>query len=134
MTDLDGRHRVQSLCSGPAVYVHGSDTLEEVARTLATNDMGVALVRGVEQEFEGLVSERDLVRVVADGGDLETTRADEVMTEDVVTIPRGAEISEAMRQMVDAAIRHLVVMDSDDRPMGVVSSRDLLRAYAAGDV
>ena len=133
MTDLDGRHRVQSLCSGPAVYVHGSDTLEEVARTLATNDRGVALVRGVEQAFEGLVSERDLVRVIADGSDLGTTRADEVMTEEVVTIPRGTEIHEAVQVMIDAGIRHLVVMDGDERPMGVISSRDVLRAYAAGD-
>jgi predicted transcriptional regulator len=131
MTDLDGRHRVQGLVTRPAVFVHGGDTLTRVSETLAADEIGVVLVRDADHGAAGVVSERDIVRVIAEGGDPETTRADEIMSEDVVSIDRGTEIADAARTMLDAGVRHLVVMDGE-RAFGVVSEREVLRALVAG--
>lgn len=132
MTDLDGQHRVQSLVTKPAIAVHLEDTLRRTAETLTNNDIGVALVQGPERAPAGLVSERDIVRAIADGSDLDLTRVDDVMTVELVTVERGTDLREAASLMIGAGVRHLVVMDGD-AVFGVVSERDALHEVLRGD-
>ena len=129
MTDLDGRHRVQGLVHRKAVTVHCEETIQRVAEVLADDGIGVVLVVGTDGAVTGVISERDIVRSVAEGGDLESMRADDVMTLDLVTIDRGAEIADAAQLMLDADLRHLVVTDHG-APYGVTSVRDVLAAVS----
>jgi signal-transduction protein with cAMP-binding, CBS, and nucleotidyltransferase domain len=133
MTDLDGRHRVQGLVNRKAVTVHTDATLLAVAEVLANDVIGVVLVLDPDGEIAGIVSERDIVRSVAAGDDPQDTRADEVMTTDLVMIDRGEEIGAAAALMHDADIRHLVVTDQG-RPWGVVSAREVMGALVLGEV
>jgi CBS domain-containing protein len=67
--------------------------------------------------------------------DQETAReeVEHYMTADPVTIPPSATIGEMARMMVDAHIHRLVVVTPDNRPIGIVSSTDLLAALARAD-
>ena len=58
----------------------------------------------------GIVTERDLLRAVATGGDLDGTVVGDVMTADVYTVVPETPIYEAARQMAARWIRHLPVM------------------------
>jgi CBS domain-containing protein len=125
--DLDGRHRVRSLVARPAVYVHADDTLRKVAETLAEESIGAALVRGPKGHAIGLVSERDIVRALADGANPNRATASEVMAEELLTIAPNDELHEAIHTMLDAEVRHLPVVEGDVH-FGMVSARDALRA------
>jgi CBS domain-containing protein len=65
--------------------------------------------------------------------ELEELPADEVrnhMTADPVTVPPSTPLSELARMMVDAHIHRLIVVDPEDRPVGIISSTDILAAVA----
>ena len=51
----------------------------------------------------------------------------QLMTRDVITIPRDAYSSRAELEMKLSQVRHLLVIDRDHRVVGVVSQRDLVR-------
>jgi len=56
--------------------------------------------------------------------------AEQVMSAPVVTLAPGAMISEALRQFRENAFRHLPVVSSAGRLVGIVSERDILRRLA----
>jgi CBS-domain-containing membrane protein len=55
------------------------------------------------------------------------------MTADPVTVPPGLTITELARRMLDAHIHRLVVVDEGRRPVGIVSTTDILAAVAYGN-
>ena len=67
--------------------------------------------------------------VEGDGGPAEETVAD-YMTADPVTVTVEAPITALCRMMLDAAIHRVVVVDNESRPVGIVSSGDILAAIA----
>jgi CBS domain-containing protein len=88
------------------VYVHPNDTLRRVAQTLIEESIGAALVRGPHGAI-GLVSERDIVRALADGADPAVTRAEEVMIGELVTVGPNDSTLDAVHRMLDAYRGHL---------------------------
>jgi CBS domain-containing protein len=55
------------------------------------------------------------------------------MTADPVTAPAATLIGELARMMLDAHIHRVIVVDTQRRPVGVVSATDLLAAIAQAD-
>lgn len=56
--------------------------------------------------------------------------AEEVMTGDLVTVAADTPLAEVARVMVDAHIHHVPVLDENGKPIGIVSSTDVLAAVA----
>lgn len=61
---------------------------------------------------------------------LPTAEVGEHMTSDPVLILEDKHVAEMARQMVDAHIHRLIVVDDHRRPIGIVTSMDLLAAIA----
>lgn len=122
--------KVRSLVERPAVYALPDMTLRRCAELLIEEDIGAALVRG-PHHAEGLISERDIVRAIAEGASADTTHVFDVMTEDLVTVKPSADLLDAALAMLDAEVRHLPVVE-DDVHYGMISARDALRAFAEG--
>lgn len=118
---------VESLITGPPVEVRVDDTLLRVAEVMVEDSIGAVFVRGDDGPV-GVVSERDLVLAVAEGTDLESDRAGDLMALDVVTIESHQPVSAAATMMLEGGIRHLPVM-SGTKLVGVLSIRDVLAAY-----
>jgi CBS domain-containing protein len=91
------------------------------------DSIGLVVVRG-EEPLVGVVSERDIVRAVAEGADLESDRAGDVMALETVSVGADASVAEASRLMVEGGMRHLPVMKGD-KVVGVVSMRDVLAVH-----
>jgi predicted transcriptional regulator len=113
---------------GP-VTVAPTVTLRELSEVLVREEVGVALVMR-DAVAVGLVSERDVVRAVADGHDIDDDRVEDVMTFEVVAIDSRETITAAAEQMLDGEIRHLLVSDGE-QSLGVISIRDVLAAHRA---
>ena len=109
------------------VSVRPDTTLRQVAETLAREEVGAVPVKGADG-LVGIVSERDIVRAIAEGVDLDSERADDVMTFELVSGASAASSDEVARIMIDGGIRHLPVVDAGG-PVGIVSIRDLIGSF-----
>lgn len=72
------------------------------------------------------MSERDVVTIVATGGEVEIEQAGEITTTDLVTAAPGDTIAAVGVLMREAGVRHIPVRDDDGRWIGLVSMRDVL--------
>jgi CBS domain-containing protein len=113
----------------PVVTVDAGATLSEAAEALISDEVGAAVVTG--HGPVGLISERDIVRVVAGGGDVNTVQVSEVMSIPLVWIGPDDPIRAAADVMLEADIRHLPVGDGR-RLVGMLSVREVLGALAVG--
>jgi predicted transcriptional regulator len=99
-------------------------SLRRAAKVMTDRGVGCAVV--VEKEkVAGIVTERDILRAVADDKTMDDAKVEDVMTRDVVSGAPGWEIVKAVKTMTDGGFRHLLVMEMDD-PVGIVSLRDLM--------
>ena len=102
------------------------DTFADVAKTMRTNGISsVVVLEG--KKLAGIVTERDIVNLVAAGGDPHSVRVAHGMTRrDIETVSPKTDIGEAAELMVSRNIRHLPVVDRG-RVAGIISIRDLTR-------
>ena len=109
------------------VSVAPADTVLSVARVLTERGIGAALVRDPAGALLGIISERDIVRGMANQGQGTTQLpAEKLMTRDLVTIGPQTSVAEAMETMTRRRIRHLPVLQ-DGRLVGLVSIGDLVK-------
>lgn len=119
---------VVKLVARSPVYVPLEAPLLSIAQVMAEESIGTVLVRGPHGP-SGIVSERDLVRSLAEGADAHRVQARDVMNADVVFVSATDTIGDAARRMLEHEIRHLAVKRGD-AIIGVVSTRDILAVYS----
>ena len=122
----EGLLTIANLTGDDVVCVDPDAALVDVALKLVGADIG-AVVVGTTSDVRGIISERDLVRAIADRRDLETTPASAVATTELVWADAGSSIDEVAEQMMEHWVRHVLVED-DGRLVGMVSARDVLGA------
>ena len=98
--------------------------LTEVAQRMVARDVGAVLVFDGDR-LAGILTERDMLRAVAEGIGPDTTVAD-WMTRDPETIDPDDSTMHAAVLMIHGGFRHLPVLDGD-QVVGVLSIRDLMR-------
>lgn len=63
-----------------------------------------------------------------------TTTVSDLMRKKLVTIKESASVQEAANKMKEKNVGSLVVVDEDDRPLGLITERDLVRKICIRDV
>ena len=127
---ISARDPIRKLVVDRPVVVAEKLTLRAVAAVLAAADIGAALVER-EDGSVGIVSERDVIRALADEADPETIWSADVMTQELVTAQADESILRVAMRMIDEGIRHIGVVD--DEIIAVISARDVT-AVLANDV
>jgi CBS domain-containing protein len=115
--------QVKDIMNADVQATSPEDTFEHVATLLHDNAISSVVVMNGDR-LAGIVTERDLVNLVADGKDPRTTKVSERMTTDLDTVGSRTDIAEAAEHMARRRIRHLPIVD-DDRLVGIISIRDL---------
>ncbi len=113
------------------IRVPPGTSVADVARALTDASVGL-LVVGDGPDLIGVVSERDVVAALANGLDPSTTTAGEIAHADLVWCDLTATVAEVAIEMMERYVRHVLVQD-DGRLVGIVSARDVLGVYAAGE-
>lgn len=124
-----GSTPISVIIGEPVARVAAEATVADVAKAIVAREVG-AIVVGDEERPAALVSERDIVRVVAAGKDPACVRALDVASTDLVWCDAEATVDEVAVRMMDRYIRHVLV-ERDGALVGIVSARDLLGVYSA---
>jgi CBS domain-containing protein len=107
------------------------DTFERVATVLREHGISSVVILDAEG-LAGIVTERDLVNLVAEGGDPKTTKVADRMSTDLDTVEPKTDIAEAADHMARLKIRHLPIVQ-DGELVGIISIRDLTN-WAVGEL
>ena len=102
-------------------------TVSGAGLLLSEQSIGVAVVIDPEAGMQGILSERDITRGLAEfGADVVEMCVSELMTRDVVSCDPDCEVEDAVTMMQERNIRHLPVIEDSDHLIGMVSMRDLM--------
>jgi CBS domain-containing protein len=118
--------RVRDLVAGDVVWVAPEATLRRAAEVMVSAEVGSVAVE-VDGALEGILTERDILRAVAEDADLDNDPASSWMTEYPDSFTPEMEVDEAADWMLAMGSRHLPVVDGDE-VLGVISIKDVLWA------
>lgn len=116
----------RSIARRPPITITSDETIRDAAMVMAENNIGFLLVMDAENpdELLGVLSERDIVRAVASGTDLNSS-VSAIAKRDVISAEATDPIWKVAKLMRDNRIRHVVVVEGG-KPYGVISIRDLI--------
>ena len=102
-------------------------TVYEALELIALKNIGAVLVMEGDRLL-GVFSEREYARrIVLAGRSSKATKIREVMVSEPLTISPDASVDDAMRKMTDHRVRHLPVVDRDNRVVGIMSIGDVVK-------
>lgn len=109
------------------VTVRPHDTIDALVHRFKLEKIGAVVVSSDGERIEGMISERDVVRGLAEQGNalLERHVSDE-MTRQVVTCAPDDSVKDVMRKMTQHRIRHLPVMERG-KLAGLISIGDVVK-------
>jgi CBS domain-containing protein len=116
---------------GQPITVPPETAAIEIAQIMAARKTGLVMVCSPGGLLLGVVSERDLIRIVAqDHTLLDRLQAQDAMVGDVSTCAPNSVLREVMETMHNRGFRHMPVV-RHGALVGLVSSRDLLKYLLA---
>ncbi|TMD31406.1 MAG: CBS domain-containing protein [Chloroflexi bacterium] len=117
--------KVRDLPPDRLLSVDPNTKLADVAREMRMNDQDSVAVMD-DGMLVGIITERDLVRSIADGVNPKEAAAAVIMTVDPATVTADEDVSVVAVKMMRLGIRHLPVVNDKDEPVGLVSARSLV--------
>jgi CBS domain-containing protein len=109
------------------VTIRPDATLADVTHELAVGNFGALIVSEDGRSVNGIISERDVVRTLAnEGASALDRKVRDVMTTEVVTCAPSDRVDDMMEVMSNRRFRHLPVV-RDGELCGVISMTDLMR-------
>jgi len=111
------------------VSCHGDDSLDDIVRRMADDDISALVVTSKEGHLDGIITRSDILRAYAES---ETWRADTVeryMTRNVITVTPDTKLIDAANLLVNKHIHRVVIVREEEdgkRPIAVISDSDLV--------
>jgi CBS domain-containing protein len=130
LRDREAKMTVSIILAGKGrgvVSIEPSATLASAVELLAEKRIGAALILGAEHRVVGILSERDIVRALAERGAAALQEpVSRTMTRRVSTCTENETVSSIMERMTDGKFRHVPVVDQG-RLVGIVSIGDVVK-------
>ena len=115
----------------PVTLMGPGDSLRQALGLLSRSDVTCVVVvvenSGGDQDRLGILTERDVVRLLRKDVDADQSRLSEVMTSPVVTVSRDATLFDASEILAERRIRRVVVVDGDGHPVGILSQHEIVK-------
>jgi signal-transduction protein with cAMP-binding, CBS, and nucleotidyltransferase domain len=117
-------------------FAFGTETpISEIALALRDKKIGAVPIVDKDNKLLGIVSERDIVsKLVVEAKDADLTTAKEIMTSKIITAKLNDDINYTIDVMKNNNIRHMPVLDANNRLTDFFSIRDFLRAEMQDNV
>ena len=109
------------------ITVPPQTTIDALAHRLRLENIGAVVVRGDGASVDGIISERDVLRGLAEHGtELLVMPVQDLMTRGVQTCTPDASVKDVMRLMTQKRVRHLPVVEGE-RLVGIISIGDVVK-------
>ena len=110
------------------VTVGPSHTLREAARRMTRGGVGAAVVFDPDLPGPAIITERDILIVAGEDGDLDAELVRDHLTANLVYAAAEWSLERAAEAMTDGRFRHVIVIDGAD-VTGILSMRDIVRCW-----
>jgi CBS domain-containing protein len=107
------------------ITVDGNVTLSEAIAMMASRDIGALVIQG-DKYPDGIITERDVLRIWNERDRAEDTPVKEVMTRKLIVTKIDDTLMDALTVMIRKNIRHLLVMNGA-QVAGLLSIKDLVK-------
>lgn len=109
--------------------VSGSENAQEAAKVMRDRNVSSLVVTDKENGSPvGILTERDLVRrICAEGMDANEVSTKQILSSPLVTIDPNSSIEVAANVMTSNRVRHLLVVDVNRKPIGIVTPSDFTK-------
>ena len=112
---------------GNVVTIEPTADLTAAVRRLAERRIGALVILGADHRIAGILSERDIVRVLAERGPAALHEpGGQVMTRDVKTCSEDDTVESLMGRMTTGRFRHMPVVEQG-KLVGIVSVGDVVK-------
>ena len=113
---------------GDVISIEPTADLSAAAKLLSKHRIGAVVICGAGGRLAGILSERDIVRAVAEhGASALALPVGQVMTRNVITCGENDSISDLMERMTERKFRHMPVLKAE-RLIGVISIGDVVKS------
>lgn len=127
---MDAEVIVRDVMTREYVGVSESDSVLGVVRLMHDEDVGsVVVLRG--REPVGILTERDVLGLVANEKDPSETTVSEAMSEPIISMQPDRRLADAAGLMAQQGIRRVLVMGTDEELLGVLTERDVISASSS---
>ncbi len=126
------RHRLDEVMAKPVLTGAEDLSFAEACDRMTEAKVSSLVVIDAEGRAQGIVTERDVLRTLSRlrGAALDL-RLRDVMSMPVRTVPGDAFVYVGIARLTRLGLRHLVVVDADRRPIGMITGRALLKVRAS---
>jgi CBS domain-containing protein len=113
---------------GDVVTIEATANLAAAVKLLTEQHIGAVVILGADHRVIGILSERDIVRALAEhGATVLSEPVSQVMTRDVNTCSEGDAIGDLMGRMTTGKFRHMPVVQQG-KLIGIVSIGDVVKS------
>lgn len=140
LAQVSSEETARTIMTAPAITVRDDQSLGHVAHRLVERDLKRMPVVDGDGKLVGMVSRVDVLRAVAgeDSGAAETAPAPhpgqtlaQIMSVQVAAVHVNDDLADVLRQLLDAHVTRVVVLDEQEHPVGVITDGDLVARVSA---
>lgn len=105
--------------------------IDAAAKILSERRIGTLVISRDGSQVEGVLSERDIVRVLGtQGASCMSDAVDDHMTRKIQTCGRGDSAKDVLGRMTEGRFRHMPVVE-DGKMVGIITLGDVVKAQLA---
>lgn len=113
---------------GGVITIVQTESVQAAAKVLREKRFGSLMVRDKAGKIAGIITERDIIRGIADrGAAVLSFKVEDLMTKEVWSCKASDLIKDVMQQMSVRRIRHVPVLDEKGDLVGIISSTDIVK-------
>ena len=114
--------------------VEDTTSIQEVAKKMKDRDVSSLVVVDMNGTPLGIITERDIItKVCINDGPTNTVISKDIMSTPIITIKGSSSTSTAAEMMIRNDVRHLLVIDDESKPIGIITPLDLSRNQGSTD-
>jgi signal-transduction protein with cAMP-binding, CBS, and nucleotidyltransferase domain len=125
---IDDNNLVEDYMTTTTVAMNFKKSVLDIAKKMFAENISSVAITDDDGEIIGILTERDMMKVIANELPPSGISAMNLMSFPIVTVKRKAQIEEAAKIMATKKLRHLIVEDTYGKDVvGIITSTDLAR-------
>lgn len=115
---------VRDVMTSPVITIDGNESVRRAVQVMNENGIGsVIVIEG--REAVGIVTERDVLKFIGRGGDVEKTEVREIMSKPLKAVHPDTSLEDAVKIMIKEDIKKLPVVEGG-RLIGILTMTDVV--------